>query len=497
MKNKLFSGFIAAILLAATLLGGCGETKTPADDVTTAEITEEMPKELDLFAVGDKAYKIIRGENDSKGNIKAAADLRKKIAEDYGFEMEIKTDWVNEQFGQLESEYEILVGKTERAESAKALEMSEKGGYVICVIGKKVVINAPTEKLLSQAVIDFTGKFLSPGKALIPTDTFIEGSISSPIKSVTVNGVNIRDYRIVVSNVSVSSYGSPANVLRDYLSKYCASHIDVVSTEPEKDAHVIYIGKSAGNPEFLKPFNCKMYMKDGDIYICGGSVSDCEQAVIAFICKYLDKTGNIDLTIPEDGSVQFSYSGEPDWPAIPSLYTVQDKIIMGCKKLQHILEYDHANGKYYTYQNQGYAGTIDDARRTNNRTTNCVIAANWVCKELGFWSSGIFNIKYDGTFGCTLGGGSKTFANANFDIISFAPEGKTVSQLKKENNLKPGDIIFFQNHINIVIDMDRAFDGGRSNCEKHEVGSTFERWIGPNKFFNTKVGYILRAKDAE
>ena len=90
-----------------------------------------------------------------------------------------------------------------------------------------------------------------------------------------------------------------------------------------------------------------------------------------------------------------------------------------------------------------------------------------------------------------------TFLNANFEILDFTPEGKTINQLIAENNLKPGDLIFFKDHNQIIIDEKRAFDGGRGNTEKVARGSTFNLWLGPNKYLNTKVGYILRSLDAE
>ena len=130
--------------------------------------------------------------------------------------------------------------------------------------------------------------------------------------------------------------------------------------------------------------------------------------------------------------------------AKPSFYTIQDSIIMSCKKLQHVLEYDHSNGKYFTYnyEDQKWENTFAAARKANNRCVNCVILNNWALKDLGYWNSGIFNHTYDGNFGYTLGGESKAFITANFDILNFTPDGKTVQQLISENNLKPGDIIF-------------------------------------------------------
>lgn len=319
----------------------------------------------------------------------------------------------------------------------------------------------------------------------------------SPITSVKINGIDISEYQIVVASISNSSYGSPAMVLQDYLEFYCDTTVRLVNDKSAEMPHEIRIGKSARSSETLPKFSSKIYCKDGDIYICGGSISDCEQAVNVFICKYLDGSGDLDVKLKDDGSALYSHSGEPEWIMIPSHYTLQDQIVMTAKKIQHFLEYDHSKGLYYTYENSGYVNVFSSARAQGNRTTNCVIVSNWVVKDLGYWTEGIFNHTYDGNFGYKLPSGTGgTFIKENFEILDFTPDGKTENQLLKENNLKPGDIIFFKDHNQVIVDADRALDGGRGNCEVAQVGAKFVRFLGPNKYLNTKVGYIFRPKDS-
>jgi hypothetical protein len=83
----------------------------------------------------------------------------------------------------------------------------------------------------------------------------------------------------------------------------------------------------------------------------------------------------------------------------------------------------------------------------------------------------------------------------HFDIISAF---RTVSSLKQSGDLYPGDIIVFSSleHMQTVVDMTNAMDGGRSNCVVREVGANFRTWLGPNNFNSATAGYIFRAKDA-
>ena len=498
MKRKIIRAAAAALLMSV-LASGCGDVSSPPVTSDMAVTTEAPSAGLDIYAQGDCAYKIIRYENASSGQLKAVSELKKGILEKTGFDIAIATDWINEQYGMTESDYEIVVGATERTESEEAMKKSQLGGYVICVIGKKVVINAPTDKLLSLAVNDFLNNYITEDRKPIPETLFMENILDkTPIKSVTINGVNIRDYVIIVPNIANTSYGSAGGVLQKYLEKYCASSLAMKRPGTEKAPHEIIIGNTSRSETKAGVLTSRIYMKDGDIYLCGGSVSDCEQVVNMFISKYLSGSGDISVTIPDDGSVQYEWSDtDPEWP-VPANYTLQDQILMSCKKLQHYLEYDKAHGFSYTYENSGYVSTWKTARAQKNGKTNCVILFNWALKDLGLWDSGIINHLYNDTFGYTISSGKcTTCVNEMFDIIKI-DQPEALRSLISKGQILPGDIIFFMNHNQIIIDDQRAFDGGSGNTgHSGQKGYAFERFIGGNPALGMKVGYIFRAKDAE
>ncbi len=97
--------------------------------------------------------------------------------------------------------YEILVGETNREESKKALEYlkSATGGryndYVICTIGKKIVINAYCSDGLEAAVTYFAENYISKDgvKGGINYTHATEGNW----ESMTINGVNIGEFSII------------------------------------------------------------------------------------------------------------------------------------------------------------------------------------------------------------------------------------------------------------------------------------------------------------
>lgn len=311
----------------------------------------------------------------------------------------------------------------------------------------------------------------------------------------TVNGVDIEKYRIVVKSKSVDSYGSAATVLQHYLSRYRGYNVEIADEKAEPVQYEIFIGKSERNPEKYDLFTSQIFCRDGKIYLCGGNRSDCEQVVNAFIAKFLD--GKNEVKISDDGEIAYISSGEPDWSKVPKCYTLQDKIVRSCKKIQHISEYDTYKGYKYTYKGSDYKSNFDDARMSLVLVTNCVIVMNWALKDTGLWKKGNLNHLYDGTCGYTFGSDEcKKAMLDNFDILKI-PEGKTLRDLNNEGNLLPGDLIFFTNHNQIIIDGSRALDGGRGNTYEVSVGSEFKYFVGTNMYMGSHAGYIFRAKDAE
>ena len=131
-----------------------------------------------------------------------------------------------------------------------------------------------------------------------------------------------------------------------------------------------------------------------------------------------------------------------------------------------------------------------------------MIADNWVFIDAGFFDHGIFNIVYDGTTGYMYEFGSdegsaEWFCNENMEMLDFRSEGKSVRELYEDGRLYPGDVIFFQGHMQLTMPHLNAFDAGRMNTESVSTGSKFKMWAGENQYPHLSVGFILRDKQAQ
>ncbi len=485
--------FLSWVLCFCALLCSCSETATvpePESEIAeTASETEAEVKGLNLIADNGQKYLLVRQESCSDAVKSAFVSVKSAILEKTGVSLSLKDDWIGN--NETAPECEILFGNTNRPESAEALSKMSEAGFIICVIGEKLVINGSTDKQMELAADYFIKEILPGGIENISRDFLYTQGVTTEIQSITINGVDLREYRIVYA--SSGNYKNPANTLSKYLVRHCSCSLESVSSVKEAAAHEIVIGNATRDDKKLDTFETAIYMKNGSLYLSAGCEAAAEQVVYSFIAKYLSSAGRVELTFPEDGSVQYS-SSAPDWSLKPKFYSNQELILANCYEIEEILEVDMAAGKYYQYANSGYEATITKARSSNNRLTNCVIAVNWAMKNEGFWTSGLLNIKYDGTIGYTMGSAVQTCVDKNFEII---PCTESIGTLIKKGSILPGDIILFQNHMQIIIDDTRAFDGGRNNTEEKAVMSKFVHFIGKNNFSSTRVGFIFRAKDAE
>ena len=156
--EKFLCLFLAALMML-TMLAACtrndgdggkeGETPAESSGNTSKEGTggaDEEPAQLNL----DAKYVIIR-PSDCSDEIKGAANaLKDAISEALGESVSMKEDFL---YGEEKpTQYEILLGQTNREESVKALENIKYNDYTVEIAGDKLVIAAYTDDKLIEAI---------------------------------------------------------------------------------------------------------------------------------------------------------------------------------------------------------------------------------------------------------------------------------------------------------------------------------------------------------
>ncbi|MBQ7322026.1 MAG: hypothetical protein IJW99_08010 [Clostridia bacterium] len=166
---RTLSVLLCLLMLSAALIA-CNSQG--AEDETTVSDTATTAPEVKTLSIAVEEYALIRPDLAPQAAVDAAVLLNKTVTEKLGKNFRQFTD----DFVKNESEidaaaYEILVGNTNRPESAEAMK-DVSFGYVIAKVGNKIVINASVSSLLDDAMDYFIETYLLP--------TAGEGTFSIP-----------------------------------------------------------------------------------------------------------------------------------------------------------------------------------------------------------------------------------------------------------------------------------------------------------------------------
>ena len=167
MKKNVFkmTFLLCLAALTVTLLCGCAKespadttvaTPTAEQETTTATETTINPALLPLVAEGEAIYKVIRSEESSEAELRTAMALREYLGEAGGLSYPLETDWIR-RGGDPDtvSEYEILVGDTNRSASAEGLGEIKGDTWCVTIVGNRIVLNASNGLLLEEALTYF------------------------------------------------------------------------------------------------------------------------------------------------------------------------------------------------------------------------------------------------------------------------------------------------------------------------------------------------------
>lgn len=177
-----FLAFTATAAMLASCTPDVGEddiTTLPPSDETTAA---DLPSDHAVVSGGVSDYVIVRPDADKKYEIDASTELRDIIESATGCRLSMTIDWYIKADGA--AEHELLIGHTEREESAGvSAEIDAEGGYfyIIREVGDKIVINATTEGKLREAFEYIANNFVTEaGDLVIPRGVDIKSENIEP-----------------------------------------------------------------------------------------------------------------------------------------------------------------------------------------------------------------------------------------------------------------------------------------------------------------------------
>lgn len=288
MKKAI--SLIFAVILMMTVFVGCGgDGKEQSNDTaSTPAISDNDFSTADIHftdADNDAVYRVVRPDTDKNGAANAAVSVFKQMKSVLGVAVKNISDTTDGT-----DSYEILIGNTNRPESAKALDYlkAKLGGryldYIICSIGKKIVINAFCEEGLTAACEYFNNTFIKKEgvKGGIKFLKATEGNFTD----ITLNGKNIKDFYIVRPHFN-SSYITQMQIEEtvNYISKTTGYLLPVEEDEyvPEGANEIIVGNTNRKDVETIADRDSFIVKITGDkVYLNGGSPYATAMAVSEF-----------------------------------------------------------------------------------------------------------------------------------------------------------------------------------------------------------------------
>ena len=196
-----------------------GETSGNAGENTTGEETNSST----AIKINISDYSVYIPEN-ATSNEQAAASALLVAVNNLGAEFKYSgTDFVSSTAEIDPNAYEILLGNTNRSESTAALEdLTGVIGYVVKMIGNKIVVNASTPELMDEAIQYFITTYVATGSAgsfEIPESLNYVNKDAGGIILVDVENADFL-YNMVFSNDLDTTQGSDQYDRVDYVVQY-------------------------------------------------------------------------------------------------------------------------------------------------------------------------------------------------------------------------------------------------------------------------------------
>lgn len=163
--------FIIFFVIISLLLCGCNNTTAPSG-TTPSETEVQSSEDLCLYENGAPIYSIVRPDGKNEIISSAVSTLWKALMNSFECELTTNSDWAADPSEIPVGTPEILVGPTNRPESAEVQASLDGLVYRVTAINNRIVIAAASDLALEKAVDAFLGTvtLTEDGRVTVPAN---------------------------------------------------------------------------------------------------------------------------------------------------------------------------------------------------------------------------------------------------------------------------------------------------------------------------------------
>ncbi|MBQ9079692.1 MAG: alkaline phosphatase [Clostridia bacterium] len=294
---KRIIAFILALITCMVVFAACDNapdpsgdgTTTPVETTTVEPVETEAPAELiTIVSDGSSEYKVIRPERTSQTVISAASDLRIAMSDAIGKQITIGDDWVKNPEEIPEAAKEIVVGECDRPETAAILKTLRRRDFALVYSNERVYILGGSDEATARGVEYFIANHIDTAnkKVTVMSDLNYVDSYEYALGAVSINGVSIMEYKIVIPKDADVLTKYAAQNLSDYLF-YEGGYLMETVTDAEAASDYELLVGATNRPESSKATSVSLkedqyvlaqtgskVVMYADNYMVGGAVSD-------------------------------------------------------------------------------------------------------------------------------------------------------------------------------------------------------------------------------
>lgn len=288
---------LMVLILSLGMLVGCGGDKKPANSNSVTSSTDDTETVITVDKInylaedGSSVYRIIRPDGNTVMTVQAGV-IFKKMKNDLGIDIKNVSD--KEDGTDV---YEILVGNTNRSESQAAINYLYNSGmgrymdYIICTMGKKIVINGVTDEATINAVTYFIENFVKK-EGIVGGINYI-CTTPGEFENITINGTDISKFTIVRDKSSRSwlvqeEYRKVQNKVLEKTGFLLPLREDKDTAEKEYEIHLGNTVRTAKPQSGYDYDSWEIAIVGKKVYLAGGSTYAVQVALTEF-GKMLEK----------------------------------------------------------------------------------------------------------------------------------------------------------------------------------------------------------------
>ena len=307
MKSSKFRTPVLLLLCLTVLLAACRKQEP------------EEPAPEPAAPVSLSGYGLVRPQLTSDSVTARASDLYEALLDVVGGDPSFSTDFLPDGEQADPNAKEILIGHTNRSETAQVLAQLQPGEYAAALVGSKLVLVGYTERFTPMAVEYFLSAYLGEGAdGSIPGDLFYRGQADS----VTLVSAGVPQYALVRAQYATDT-------AMDCLYRI-ADALEGAGSEPVTVRTDASAGQNASEPEILvghtsyaafdslkdscPPDTYGVYYVEGKIILFGWTDEDLILATDRFLdslkyASYTDAQGKVSLCYPRENLVESNDAG--------------------------------------------------------------------------------------------------------------------------------------------------------------------------------------------